>query len=242
MKLDQNKILITGGNKGIGLALAKKFLSLGNEVIIVGRSKSDLLEVKSNYPGIITFKGDLSKQEDIDNLLLFIEQEHQDLNILVNNAGIQYNYHFLEEKQLLSKIEYENQINFLAPLKLTALLLPLLEGNGNAAIVNVCSSLAIVPKANAPVYCATKAGLHIFSKALRLQLDRTKVFEIIPAMVDTAMTKGRGKGKISPEELVEEFIKSFKRDDYEVNIGKVKLLRFLHRISPRLASKIINKK
>ncbi|PHR16669.1 MAG: oxidoreductase, partial [Fluviicola sp.] len=53
--------------------------------------------------------------------------------------------------------------------------------------------------------------------------------------------KGRGKGKISPETLVEEFITSFKKNRYETSIGKVKMLRFLHRISPALASKIINK-
>ncbi|GAA5220684.1 SDR family oxidoreductase [Membranihabitans marinus] len=242
MKVVQNKILITGGNKGIGLALAKKFISLGNEVIIVGRNEEDLKAVKADFPKIHIFACDLSRQEDIDNLLLFIEREHQDLNILVNNAGIQYNYHFLEEKQLLNKIEYESRVNFMAPIKLTALLLPLLEANEDSAIINVSSSLAMVPKANAPVYCATKAGLHVFSKALRMQLEKTKVFEIIPSLVDTAMTEGRGRDKISPEELVEEFIKSFSRDDYEVNIGKVKLLRLLQRISPRLASKIVNKK
>ncbi len=55
------------------------------------------------------------------------------------------------------------------------------------------------------------------------------------------MTEGRGKGKISPEKSVDEFIISFKKNNYEVDIGKIKLLRFLDRISPKIADKMINK-
>ena len=91
----------------------------------------------------------------------------------------------------------------------------------------------------APVYCGTKAGIHIFAKALRYQLVKVKVFEIIPPLVDTNMTKGRGNGKIIAEQLVDEFIKSFEKNNYEINIGKVKLLKFINRIFPSLAEKIM---
>ncbi|MCJ8290400.1 MAG: SDR family NAD(P)-dependent oxidoreductase [Crocinitomicaceae bacterium] len=241
MILSKNKILITGGNKGIGLALAKKFLSLDNDVIITGRNKTDLAKVKEQFPAVFTFQCDLSDMADLDKLSLYIENEHSDLNVLINNAGIQYNYTFPEEKQLVAKIDYETKVNFLAPVKLAVLLLPIISLNTNSAIVNVSSALGIVPKVNASIYCANKAGIHSFSQTLRMQLSKTKVFEILPSLVDTAMTKGRGTGKISPETLVEEFITSFKKNRYETNIGKVKMLRFLHRISPALASKIINK-
>ena len=92
---------------------------------------------------------------------------------------------------------------------------------------------------DAPIYFGTKAGIHIFSKSLRYQLDHIKVFEIIPALVDTEMTAGRGKGKISPQKLVDEFIKTSKKDTYEVTIGKVKLLKLINRISPSLADKLM---
>ena len=172
---------------------------------------------------------------------MWVEQKHRDANILINNAGVQYNYHFAEEPQILGKIEQEINVNFLAPLKLIALMLPLLKSNENSAIVNVSSGLGLVPKKQAPVYCGTKAGLHIFSKALRYQLRQTKVFEIIPPLVDTQMTQGRGKGKISPDQLVEEFITAFKKDRYEVSIGKVKLLKFLNRWAPSLAESIMKR-
>ncbi|MCF6347128.1 MAG: SDR family NAD(P)-dependent oxidoreductase [Flavobacteriaceae bacterium] len=239
MQLHNNKILITGATSGIGKALTKKFLELDNKIIAVGRNKKKLEKLSKLDQRIIPFKCDVSKQEELDKLTLFVEQQHKDLNILINNAGIQYNYNFSEEPQLLYKIEYELSTNFLAPLKLIALLLPTLKVNDNSAIVNVSSGLAIVPKSQAPVYCGTKAGIHIFSKALRYQLKKVKVFEIIPSLVDTAMTEGRGKGKISPQKLADEFIKAFKKNKYEVNIGKVKLLRIINRISPSIADKIM---
>lgn len=239
MRLHKNKILITGATAGIGEALLQKFLDLDNEIIAIGRNESKLEALAKADKRVIPFKCDISKQEALEQLILFIEQEHTDLNILINNAGIQYNYNFENEHQLLFKVEHEISVNLLAPLKLITLLLPTLQLNDNSAIVNISSGLAIVPKAQAPVYCGTKAAIHIFSKSLRYQLDRIKVFEIIPPIVDTAMTAGRGKGKISPEQLVNEFIRAFERDEYEVNIGKVKLLRIINRISPSLADSIM---
>lgn len=239
MRLHKNKILITGATAGIGEALLQKFLDLDNEIIAVGRNESKLEALAKADKRIIQFNCDISKQEALEQLILFVEQEHKDLNILINNAGIQYNYNFAHEHQLLHKVEHEISVNLLAPLKLITLLLPTLQLNDNSAIVNISSGLAIVPKAQAPVYCGTKAAIHIFSKSLRYQLDRIKVFEIIPPIVDTAMTAGRGKGKISPEQLVKEFIRAFERDEYEVNIGKVKLLRIINRISPSLADSIM---
>jgi len=240
MKINNNKILITGATAGIGEALTKTFLKLDNQIIALGRNTEKLEELSKLDKRIIPFQCDISKQEELDRLTLFIEQNHQDLNILINNAGIQYNYNFENESQLLDKVAHEITINFLAPLKLIALLLPTLQNNKNSAIVNVSSGLAIVPKAQAPVYCGTKAGIHIFSKSLRSQLKKVKVFEIIPPLVETAMTTGRGKGKISPQRLVDEFIKAFKKNNYEVNIHKVKLLRIINRISPSIADRIIN--
>ncbi|MCL4167927.1 UNVERIFIED_CONTAM: hypothetical protein GTU68_054370, partial [Idotea baltica] len=172
MRLSKNKVLITGGSKGIGLAMAQKFLALDNEVIIVARNLKDLESVKKEHPNLIIYQADLTRHEA---LVAFIKREHADLNILVNNAGIQHNYSFLEESELSHRVEEELSINLLTPINLISALLPVLESNQNSAIVNVSSVLGIVPKANAAVYCASKAGLHIFSKSLRYQLDKTKV-------------------------------------------------------------------
>lgn len=239
MRLTNNKILITGATDGIGKALAERFVALNNLVIAVGRNQDKLEELTSSNKNFIGFQADVSNMEDLERLSMFISAQHPDLNILINNAGVQFNYHFEEELHLMNKIDYEVTVNLLAPIKLTGLLLPILKLNDNAAVVNVSSGLGLVPKMQAPVYCGTKAGIHIFTKSLRYQLKNVKVFEIIPPLVQTSMTEGRGRGKILPAELVQEFMKAFKKDVFEVNIGKVKLLKLINRISPAVAEKIM---
>lgn len=239
MNLHKNKVLVTGATSGIGKALTLEFLELDNEVIAIGRNVEKLKELSALDKRITPFQCDLSRQAELLQLSDFIRDHHQDLNILINNAGLQYNYSFQNEPSSLGKIEQEVNVNLLAPLKLISLLLPTLQENDNSAIVNVSSGLAIVPKANAAVYCGTKAGIHIFTKSLRYQLEKVKVFEIIPPIVETAMTEGRGKRKITPQRLVDEFIKEFRNNNYEINIQKVKLLRIINRISPSLADKVM---
>lgn len=237
MNLSGNKILITGATAGIGYAILKQFLACNNQIIAVGRNEEKLFELSQLDNRITPFKCDISKKEQLNELILFIEKEHPDLNILINNAGIQYNYSFLNEKHILSKIEHEINVNLTAPTKLIALLIPTLKLNTNSAIINVSSGLGLVPKMAAPVYCGTKAAIHIFSKSLRYQLDDINVFEIIPPLVDTNMTKGRGSGKITPDQLAKEFLNAFQRNVFEVNIGKVKLLKIVYRLFPRLMEK-----
>ena len=234
-------ILITGGSSGIGLAMAKRFLELKNKVIITGRNEERLQRIMAEFPEMEIFAGDLADNQCLLALVHFIQQRHPGINILINNAAVQYNYEVAGEPDITGKTDYEISANLAAPIKLTGLLLPLLQKNPNSAVVNVSSGLFIAPKASAPVYCATKAGMHIFSKSLRYQLASggIKVFEVIPSLIDTPMTAGRGKGKISPGRLVDEFLRDFRADRFESYIGKAKLLKIIHRIWPRAADRIM---
>ncbi|MBU7584105.1 MAG: SDR family oxidoreductase [Nostoc sp. TH1S01] len=239
MSTQGNTVLITGGSSGIGLALARKFLQAQNRVIITGRDSQKLADVKKVFPDIITEVADLT---DV-NALQKLANRYPNVNILINNAGIQYNYEFMNQEITPELIDAELRTNLIAPLQLIKLMLPNLQRKPKAAIVNVSSGLALVPKQSAPVYCGSKAGIHIATKALRWQLETTsiKVFEIIAPLVDTPMTQGRGKGKISPDALVEEFWHDFTRDRYEMRIGKTKLLFFLNRWFPQIAEKILRR-
>ena len=129
MRISQNKILVTGATAGIGEALLNKFLSLDNQIIAVGRNEEKLQTLAQGDKRVIPLVCDISKAEELDKLILFVEQQHPDTNMLINNAGIQYNYFFDEEPQLLGRIEQEINVNFLAPLKLIALMLPTLKTN-----------------------------------------------------------------------------------------------------------------
>jgi short-subunit dehydrogenase involved in D-alanine esterification of teichoic acids len=244
MKLRGNKLIITGATRGIGLALTDALYQQDNKIIAVARNTARLEQLKQKYPKIDIITCDLVNQKSIDAFITEISSHHSDANILINNAGIQVNLYdsiYGQEPEKLSLLKDEIQINFTAVVELTFRLIPLLIQNANASIVNVSSGLAFVPKKSAPVYCGTKAAVHIFTKSLRYQYEDShlKVFEIIPPLVDTDMTKGRGKDKLTPEALVKQFMKAYQADRYEINIGKTKLLRIIQRIFPSLADKIL---
>ncbi len=228
-------VLITGGATGIGFALAKKFHAAGNSVIVVGRSEEKLAAAAAALPGISTCAADVSSVVDRERLV----NTYADVSILINNAGIQNIAPILQSTP--HDIEHELDVNFLSPVLLCRAFLPLLLQRESAAIVNVSSGLALVPKQTASIYCASKAALHSFSKTLRWQLEGTevKVFEVLPSVVDTAMTAGRGRAKISPDRLAEEFWQHFQRDRFEMRIGLVKLLALLHRIAPSVVEKLV---
>ncbi|OGA44266.1 MAG: hypothetical protein A3G24_15070 [Betaproteobacteria bacterium RIFCSPLOWO2_12_FULL_62_13] len=237
MNHTHHTVVITGGATGIGFALAERFHSAGNRVILVGRSEASLAKAASALPGVEAFAADVSVAQDRERLV----GRFPDISILVNNAGIQVNTPIAESKP--EDIEHELSVNFLAPVLLCRAFLPVLAQRPSAAIVNVSSGLALVPKEVAAMYCASKAALHSFSKALRWQLESTnvRVFEVLPPLVETAMTAGRGKGKISAAQLAEEFWEGFKADRYEMLIGKTKLLSAVNRLAPSVAERIMRR-
>ena len=243
MKTQGNVIFITGGSTGIGLSIAKAFLHSQNTVIICSRDEQKLAQARKAYPDLHTLKCDITNDGDIKQAFQKITSEHEGLNILINNAGIQYNYNLYDADASPERIQQEIDTNFSSLVKLTTLFLPNLMNQPESAIVNVSSGTGIVPKPNGAVYSATKAAVHSFSSALRWQLANSsvKVFELFPPVVDTEMTKGRSGDKVSPEFVANELIQGMKKDKYEILVGKIKLLFLIQRISPTLAAKIIQK-
>ncbi|WP_013335031.1 SDR family oxidoreductase [Gloeothece verrucosa] len=244
MKLSNHTVLITGGTAGIGLELARSFKKRGNDVIVCSRNPKRLTLAAEELGDIETIQCDLAKDADLYTLVDKVSARKQKLSILINNAGVQLNYNFLTNKLKLEKIDWEIAVNFNALVKLTNLCLPLLRQNPESAIVNVSSGLAFAPKQSAPVYCATKAAVHIFSKTFRYQMEdaglNIAVFEAILPLVATEMTKGRGEGhKISPKQVAQEVVSAMEKDQYEIYVGKVKLLMLVRRFIPELAEKIL---
>lgn len=189
MKLQNNKILITGGASGIGLGLTERFIQENNTVIICGRRADVLKEVEDKFPSVITKVCDLSLESERITLYEWIAKEHQDLNVLVNNAGIQ-NWMEVSDNDFYAKASHEINTNVLAPIHLTSLFINL---PSLATIINVTSGLAFVPLTKVPVYCATKAFFHSFTLSLRhtLKAKAIEVIEMIPPALNTDLG---GKG------------------------------------------------
>lgn len=194
MKPTGNTILVTGGGTGIGRGLAETLHRAGNQVVIAGRRRGVLQAVADANPGIEYRHLDLAEPDSINRLAADLSGRYPGLNILVNNAGV-----MRSEDLLTTSAEIAEQtvaVNLVGPIRLTAALLPTLLSQRNAAIANVTSALAFVPRADAPSYSATKAGLHAYTQSLRHQLrhTRVRVIEIIPPRVETDMLAERGDG------------------------------------------------
>ena len=142
MKTSNNTVLITGGATGIGFALTEAFIDAGNRVLICGRRRSKLEEARQKLPQIQVRQCDLSKREDRESLCSWVKDRHDDLNILVNNAGIQRAIDIKKGTADLLGGEDEVHFNFVAPMHLSAYLTPLLMDKKEAAIINVSSGLA----------------------------------------------------------------------------------------------------
>ena len=186
MNISGNTVLVTGGASGIGKALAIRFLDRGNEVIVCGRRNDVLAELTLEYPKIVTHVCDVGVSDEREGLLKWAFSEFPDLNILVNNAGIQRRID-LTKVESWENTSSEIAINLEAPIHLCQLFIQHLSQEKKAAILNVTSGLSFVPLANVPVYCATKAALHSFTLSTRRQYREhgIEVIEIIPPAVDT---------------------------------------------------------
>ncbi|MCX6009399.1 MAG: SDR family NAD(P)-dependent oxidoreductase [Chloroflexi bacterium] len=249
METKNNTILITGGATGIGFSLAETLVSAGNKVIICGRREGKLKEAKDKLPQIQAKVCDVSREKERESLFNWVKDNFRDLNVLINNAGIQRMVNLKKGTQDLFSHENEVETNLIAPIHLSAYFIPLLLKKKESAIINVSSGLGFVPIASMPVYCATKAAIHSFTVSLRYQLRDTsiKVFEIVPPAVDTELGKGtteegdqeyRG---ISPSEVDKAALTAMANNEYDIVVGEAKGLVMGARTNPELTFQNMNR-
>ena len=169
MDIKEHSILVTGGASGIGLALASRFLAAGNKVLICGRREDVLNKARGKFPGLRTHRCDLREATERRALVEWTLHEMPDLDVLVNNAGVQRRVNLTSDPEWEDNHD-EIRINLEAPIHLTTLLIPQLRTRAKPAIINVTSGLAFVPLAAVPLYSATKAAMHSFTLSLRYQL------------------------------------------------------------------------
>ncbi|MDD5456215.1 MAG: SDR family NAD(P)-dependent oxidoreductase [Candidatus Margulisbacteria bacterium] len=227
MNVSNNTILITGGASGIGYALAEAFLVSGNKVIICGRRERKLQEAQSHHPELFIKVCDVSIQEERQELVNWATTKFPELNVLVNNAGIQRDIDITKGADDIIRGEDELKINLEAPIMLSAMFVPYMSGKKNAVIINVSSGLGFIPAARMPVYSATKAGLHAFSMSLRHQLQKVgiEVYEIVPPGLDTDLNaEGRKRRKtpffgVGPKEFVVSVMNDLKNNVQEIGFG-----------------------
>ncbi|MCA0871887.1 SDR family NAD(P)-dependent oxidoreductase [Seohaeicola saemankumensis] len=241
MRFEGKRMAVTGASRGIGAALARQLVGAGATVLAVARDAERLQAMAADLgPGLIPVPCDLADAQARRALIAKLGP----VDGLINNAALQIESDYAQVgHDPAADIGREVAVNFEAPLHLGAALLPVLAARPEALIVNVTSALALAPKRSAPVYCATKAGLRNFTTGLRYQAERScpqvQVVEVVMTLVETGMTTGRGRGKISPNRAAAEVLNGLRRDKRRIWAGKTQTLRVIYRLSPGLAARIL---
>lgn len=245
MNYADQTVLITGGGRGLGFALARQLSDADAKVIICGRDQETLDKAKGILPSVDTVQGDVAVKQDRERVTQHIIETFGGLSLLINNAGLQRSLDVFgtDTDQALAVMESEISVNLTAPLALTLECWPLLTKAPAAAVVNIGSALGLTPKKSAPVYGAAKAGLRNWTTALRYQVEDKRhpirIVHVTLPLVDTDMTKGRGASKMSADDAASAILHAMALGEDDIFVGKAKLLKHLMRLAPSLAAKVL---
>lgn len=187
--------IVTGASRGIGKAIASTAASLGINLAIASRQEGPLKETadeiaKKYKVEVIAVPCDVTKLEDLENLVNKAKERFGQIDILINNAGVSSQYPF--EKQPIEDFEKLAHTNYLGYVRLIRLVINDMIKNKSGAIINMVSGSTLcdpVPRSFI-VYSSLKVGLRAFSKGLFWELrdHGIKVTSILPGVTDTDLT------------------------------------------------------
>ncbi|MBC8122657.1 MAG: SDR family NAD(P)-dependent oxidoreductase [Gemmatimonadaceae bacterium] len=242
----KDTVFITGGSSGIGEGLARAFHTRGATVIIGGRNEGSLMRVTDECPGMETLLVNISEPESIARCASVLGERHPDLNVVINNAGVQHLVDFRgPEIPSLELIDAEIDTNLRGLIHMTAAFLPILRRQSAARIIQVSSGLAFIPLVRSPIYSATKAAVHAFSIALREQLrgSSVQVVELIPPIVKTNLHRNQPAQPdraMSVDQFVARAIRALDSGQDEIAVGLASVLSIGARVAPGQFLKIVN--
>jgi 2-dehydro-3-deoxy-D-gluconate 5-dehydrogenase len=186
--------LVTGGNGGIGLGMARAIGQAGATVIIVGRnaekSAAALRELESLGVRAESVLCDVAKETDVQRLFTGVQSRHGRLHILVNNAGSTVR----KAPQDFSLEEWNQvmDVNLTSAFLCSRAAYPLMVAAGSGKVINIGSILSIFGAPYAPAYCASKGGIVQFTKSLATAWakDGIQANAVLPGWIDTDLTVG----------------------------------------------------
>jgi len=195
MKIENSVVLVTGANRGIGLAFARELLARGARKVYAGARDPATVTL----PGVQALKLDVNKPEDV----AAAAAKASDVTLVINNAGIAQPGGFLAaDSEALARRIFET--NFFAVLRMSQAFAPVLKGNGGGALLNVLSVASWLNGGELAAYSASKSAAWSLTNSLRHELaaQKTQVLGLHMAYVDTDLTRGFEVPKTSPEDIV----------------------------------------
>jgi len=195
MKVQNATLLITGANRGIGLAFAREALARGARKVYAGARK----------PGSVALAGVEAIALDVNDDAQVAEAARRcsDVTLVINNAGIANFGSFLAEGSIESARAHL-ETNFFGPLRVSQAFAPVLAAHGGGAILNVLSVASWISSPMLAVYGASKSAAWALTNGLRndLRAQGTQVLGLHMGFVDTDLTREIDMPKASPDEVV----------------------------------------
>lgn len=232
MKTTGNTVFISGGSAGIGLAIAKKLSEAGNKIIINGRSEERLQSALKELDNAVAIQGDLAVAADRIRIAGELKANYPNVNIIINNAGAAFMNDLSDIKNNAAEKAYQEiNTNYISVIDFTALTLPLLLKQEEAAIVNVSSIAVFRSNKYLPTYSASKAALHSYTQGLRDTFatnEKLNVYEIYPPLVNTEFSAEiGGVNGIAPSEVADELFAALEKNQFEIPVGDAKKIHAL---------------
>lgn len=213
MKLENAAVLITGANRGLGLAFAKEALARGaSKVYAAARNPASI-----TLAGVIPVKLDVNNPEDVAR----IAHECADVTLLINNAGVAETGGFLSD-DAEAMLRRQLETNLFGPLRLSRSFAPVLANNGGGGIINVLSIASWITGPLLATYSATKSAAWSMTNALRQELtaQHTHVLGLHVGFIDTDLTSTMDVPKIAPEVVVARTYDGLEQNAYQVLADK----------------------
>jgi len=213
--------IVTGGSRGIGLAIARALIAEGVNVTVTGRSEAHLSAARPRIEGaghgaVETLQADVRRFDDMRRVVDAIVARFGGLDILINNAGVGV----FAGVAAMTPEQWSEVIdtNLTGVFNATHAALPHMQRRGGGFIINVSSLAGKNPFADGAAYCASKAGVNAFSEALmqEVRYDNIRVSYVLPGSVSTAFSSGdAAKGadwKIAPEDVADVVVNLLRHD------------------------------
>lgn len=209
MKLENTVVLITGANRGLGLAFAKEALARGaRKVYAAARNPASI-----TLEGVVPVKLDVNNPEEV----IRITRECADVTLLINNAGVAEIGGFLsDDAEVMLRRQLET--NLFGPLRLSRSFAPVLAKNGGGGIINVLSIASWITSPVLATYSATKSAAWSMTNALRQELtgQHTQVLGLHVGFIDTDLTSAMDVPKIAPELVVTRTFDGLEQNAHQV--------------------------
>ena len=215
MELKDKIVVITGGAKGLGKAMASSFLKNGSKVVVCSRDEAEFVNLED---GILGIKADVTKENELQSLAEKVVAQFGKIDIWINNAGV-WLPHMLAEDFDMEKVRKMFDVNVFGSINGSRVALKLFKKQGLGSIVNIISDSALVGRPMSSTYSASKWAVNGFTKSIREENKNIFIFSIYPGGIKTEIFGDKRPENydsfMEPEFVAEKIVENLKKENPE---------------------------